>query len=127
MKAILNTILNNIFLITGTLLFIYAFIHFIYYKRFLKSAVKTDGTVTRVVDGSDGPPSIFVKFIVDGKEYEGMLYGCDISVKEEDTVPVYFNPKKPKRFRGRYFNRSIYALMVFALILIVVSLFIERK
>ena len=94
------------FIPVGLILCIFSIFMFIFYAN-TQSYSKTEGTVTKTVlyeeaytdaDNSyhEETYTVFVKYTVDGKEYEGE-YGILPNYHVGDTVSVAYDPKDPNK------------------------------
>ena len=55
-----------------------------------ESTVDTDGTTTETT-------TVYVKYVVDGEEYNEQLDDASSNVKEGDQITVRYNPEKPNK------------------------------
>ena len=83
----------------GIILVIVGIVDISHAKNFPQTeAVVTDIDIVRTVD-EDGTSTeeatVYVKYTVDGKEYNEMLSDPSNDLKEGDKIAVHYNPEKP--------------------------------
>jgi len=86
-------------------------------KNFKKTAKETMATITEIYtyrdSGGDTSHRVYVKFSVDGEEYEGKLGSYHLGMQKGQEVKICYNPDNPQIFNDG--NTSIAGFVLIAL------------
>lgn len=98
-------IFGGLFFAIGLIILIVGISFAISTNKFMKTAVSTTATITRIDSSrdSDGDTNHIVKveFKVDGKTYDGELNYYTSSMYVGKTETVYYDPSNPYHFKGK--------------------------
>ncbi|MBQ6569574.1 MAG: DUF3592 domain-containing protein [Clostridia bacterium] len=66
-----------------------------------KVFIDTEAVIEKIIEGEDDTDTAYVKYIVDGKEYNNVQYsGYTSSMKVGDTVTIEYNRDNPSEIRN---------------------------
>lgn len=125
-----------IFLIVGIVFVVFGIFSQISTSKFLKTAVKTNATITNIIVSRDSDGDLYhnvsVSFVADGKVYEGTLNEYNSNMYVGGSTTIYYNPDNPDNFignGGKSFN-YIFIVLGFAFIsvaILVMYRFAKKK
>lgn len=104
-----ETSIGRFFIPVGIILIVFSILVFMSVDK-SKNYIKTDAVVTKTElyeeaytdeegNYNEATYNVFVKYTVDGTEYEEE-YGISTGYKKGDKVTIYYNPKNPKQITG---------------------------
>lgn len=105
------------------------------FDSFVKTAVKTEATITHIDyhRDSDGDikHTVLVAFIVDNKEYTGALNYYDSSMYIGKKESIYYDPANPNHFKGAENSVGTWVLLVMGIVFSIIGgsflFFVIRK
>lgn len=93
-------IVMSIFLIVGIIFVALGFFIWNDTKNFMKNAIKTEATITRINEryhgDGDSDYDVYVSYFVDGNSYNEELNTYNSSMREGKKITIYYNPDNPK-------------------------------
>lgn len=117
------------FLIVDIVIFALLFSNWNDTKNFMKNAIKTEATITKIDEkhhGGDTDYLVYVSYYVDGKSYNEELNSYSSSMREGNKVTIYYNPNNPSEIRSNdnSFDEIILLLYGYLFILIPLIFFV---
>lgn len=99
------------------------------------SAVVSQVDVTTTFDEDNTPTeehTVYVKYTVNGKEYNEILSGSSNSMKEGDTLTVRYNPENPSEVTASTVKSATMLIVIGAIVCVIglgsfVFMFIRRR
>ena len=94
--------------------------------------VKSEATIVSIEENDLSTPDdtqydVTVRFIVDGKEYSGLLGTYSPSYKVGKTVPIKYDPNDPSKFQDASSMMLIFMLIGFVILAVVIVTWILEK
>ncbi len=110
-------IVMAIFFFVGALFVVLGFFLWNETNSFMKSAKKTEATITRINEryhgDGDSDYDVYVSYFVDGKSYNEELNTYNSSMREGKNVTIYYNPDNPSEIMS---GDSSFIVIIFLII-----------